>query len=242
VVGDAGAPVTPRVGDVGALGAEALVDALSAAAASREQVVLALSGGTSPNAVLEQLPGRLPAAVLAKLRLTWTDERVVPYGGAWSTWDPLVNRRAAHERWLCHLQSPVLEVPLWEGQGTSVQAAVRYTERWRGELGSRIDVLLLGFGPDGHLASLFPDHPGLDASDVITVVDDAPKPPPVRLSLTLPALRTADRVVGLATGRDKGSVLRRALDGDVRLPLGRYVPRAVVWVVDPPAAEALECT
>ncbi len=229
-------------GDVGSTGADRLVAAIEAAAAEREEVVLCLSGGTSPNAVLDHLPGRLSASLLARLRLTWTDERAVPYAGDWRTWDSAVNRRSAHERWLSRERAPVVEVPLWEGAGAPEDAAARFAARWASALGARIDVLLLGFGPDGHLASLFPDHPALSAPGVVVVVRDAPKPPPVRLSLTLPALRTAERVVGLATGADKGAALARARAGDVRLPLGRYVPPRVEWVVDRAAADALEST
>lgn len=227
--------------DLGAVGADRLLAALSAVGACVDEVVLCLSGGTSPNAVLDRLPGRVPDPLRGRLRLTWTDERLVPYAGPWSTWDPAVNRRAAHERWLSRDATGVAEEPLWGGAGSPEAALAAFERRWAA-LGSRIDVLLLGFGPDGHLASLFPGHAALAATGPAALVTDAPKPPPARITLTLPALRTAQRVVGLCAGADKGSVLRRALAGDEALPLGRYVPRAVEWVVDRAAAEALEAS
>ncbi len=225
--------------DVGAAAAERLVEALLAARG--ERVVLGLSGGSSPDGVLAALPGRLPDGLLRRLVLVWVDERVVPYSGAWDTWDPQLNRRAVHERWLQHERVVVAEAPMWEGVGAPAEAADAFAARWARELGA-LDVWLLGFGPDGHVASLFPGHPALDAPGDVVLVTDAPKPPPVRLTLTLRALRTARRVIGLCTGADKGRALARALRGDEGLPLGRYGAPAVEWVVDRAAADALEQT
>lgn len=225
--------------DLGATGADLLLAALAEAGAPGDEVVLCLSGGTSPNAVLDRLPGRLPSDLRGRIRLTWTDERLVPYGGPWPGWDAAINRRAAHERWLSRDPGAVVEAPLWTGEGAPEAALAAWERRWAA-LGSRIDVLLLGFGPDGHLASLFPGHPALAATGPAVLVSDAPKPPAARISMTLPALATATRVVGLCAGAEKGGVLRRALAGDESLPLGRYVPRAVGWVVDRAAADALE--
>ena len=74
------------------------------------------------------------------------------------------------------------------------------------------DVLMLGIGPDGHIASLFPGHPGLDATDAIAIaVHDSPKPPPDRVSLTFEALNRAQSVWFVASGHGKADAVRRAL-------------------------------
>lgn len=86
-----------------------------------------------------------------------------------------------------------------------------------------LDLVLLGLGPDGHTASLFPRNAVLAAGGVVAPVHSAPKPPPDRITLTLGALRAARRVVILAGGSDKRDAVRRALAGEV--PSG-MVPNA----------------
>jgi 6-phosphogluconolactonase len=78
-----------------------------------------------------------------------------------------------------------------------------------------LDLVLLGIGPDGHTASLFPGSPRLEATGFAVAVHDAPKPPPERVSLTLPVLREARQVLILATGEDKADAVAKAREGVV---------------------------
>jgi 6-phosphogluconolactonase len=73
--------------------------------------------------------------------------------------------------------------------------------------------VLLGMGPDGHTASLFPGHPALHADGTVVAVRDAPKPPPERVSLTLRTLNAAHRLVLLVTGEGKADALARVVAG-----------------------------
>ena len=75
------------------------------------------------------------------------------------------------------------------------------------------DLILLGMGPDGHTASLFPDHPLLDVDDGkwISSLDDSPKPPPERITMTLPLINHSRRIAFVATGAEKKTSFQRAI-------------------------------
>ncbi|MGZ4651062.1 MAG: 6-phosphogluconolactonase, partial [Kineosporiaceae bacterium] len=102
------------------------------------------------------------------------------------------------------------------------------------------DVLLLGVGPDGHVASLFPEHPALyETERTVVGVRGAPKPPPVRTSLTMPVIRTASEVWLLAAGAEKAAAVAMALSsaGEVAVPAaGAQGTRATLWLLDRAAA------
>jgi 6-phosphogluconolactonase len=99
----------------------------------------------------------------------------------------------------------------------------------------RLEVLLLGMGPDGHTASLFPGNPALEAEGLAVGVRDSPKPPPERISLTLPALRAAERTFMLAAGEDKAEAVLRASRGEV--PAGMVA--GPTFMIDRAAASRL---
>jgi 6-phosphogluconolactonase len=106
------------------------------------------------------------------------------------------------------------------------------------------DVALLGVGPDGHCASLFPGHPGtrkLDAS--VIAVHDSPKPPPTRLSLSFPALDVARQIWFVVSGESKAEAVAQAVGGAPREEIPSAGPRGqdrTLWLVDRAAASKLE--
>ena len=97
-----------------------------------------------------------------------------------------------------------------------------------------LDVVLLGLGEDGHTASLFPGHPALEEPSRRVLAVVGPKPPPWRMTLTLPVLNAARSVLNLVAGAGKRDAVRRALDGDLSVPAARVTKTQ--WMLDSAAA------
>ncbi|NMO17357.1 6-phosphogluconolactonase [Pyxidicoccus fallax] len=199
--------------------ARSLQDAL----ATRPRASLALSGGGTPGPAYR---------ALADLKLPWervdvffVDERFVPPDHADS------NYRLVEDTLLKPLRLPSSQVFRMEGEREDRDAAARDYEA---KLPPVLDVVLLGIGPDGHTASLFPGHPALEEQQrrVLSVV--GPKPPPWRMTLTLPVLLSARAVLNLVAGAGKADAVRRALAGDLSLPAARVTNTQ--WMLDPAAA------
>jgi 6-phosphogluconolactonase len=108
----------------------------------------------------------------------------------------------------------------------------------------RLDIVWLGIGPDGHVASLFPGHPALrDRTRWVVAIDDAPKPPPARLTLTLQALGLAHSLWIAALGDSKAEVVHATLEEPASLlpaALATRASPAPLWLLDPAAARKLE--
>jgi 6-phosphogluconolactonase len=184
-------------------------DAVARAAADMLQGMLAeglgsvvLAGGSTPHRMYQLLQ---PGPAWARVTALFGDERCVPPE------DPESNYRMAFADLLSRVHPA--NVHRMPGELGAEEAARRYEEvvaRY-----SPLDVVLLGMGPDGHTASLFPGAPELAAQGLVAPVHNAPKPPPDRVTLTLPALRAARRVVFLVTGADKADAVLLASRGEV---------------------------
>jgi 6-phosphogluconolactonase len=226
------------VAEPGAL-AEALAARLErearAAVAARGSFAIALPGGS----VATTLFPRLATAAVdwSRSHFFWVDERAVPPA------DPESNFGAARALWLGPARVPSARVHRMRGDGPNLDQAARgYEAELRRALGDppRLDVALLGVGPDGHVASLFPGHRLLDETGrQVAALDDAPKPPPRRLTLTPAALAAARLLVVAAFGAGKAEAVRAALD-DPRspLPVARVTraAAAALFLLDPEAA------
>lgn len=232
---------------VAAAAAARLVTRLVDAQAARGSASVALTGGGIGIATLRAVaasPAR-DAVDWQALDVWWGDERFLPTG------DPERNETQAREALLdlVGLDSErVHAMPASDGpDGDDVDAAaVRHAaeieeaaRRADAEGRSLFDVVLLGVGPDAHVASLFPEHPALHDERPVVPVRGAPKPPPLRISLSFPTLADADEVWLLATGEAKRDAVELALSGAGRMqaPAAEVGGRSrTLWLLDREAA------
>ena len=155
----------------------------------------------------------------------WADERAVPASS------PDSNFGLADSLWLRKSGASLSSIhPMHADHPDLKAAAAAYGDELVRVLGKtpRLDLLLLGVGPDGHVASLFPGHSALSEEHRLALpIVDAPKPPPRRLTLTLPMLTSAERVIVMALGESKAAVMREALrQKDAQLPVSIVLRRA----------------
>ncbi|EYT80464.1 MULTISPECIES: 6-phosphogluconolactonase [unclassified Streptomyces] len=228
-----------------------LITKIVDAQASTGSASVVLTGGRNGNGVLAALaaaPAR-DAVDWTRLDLWWGDERFLPEG------DPERNITQARQALLDSVPLDPKRVhimPASDGPyGTDVEAAAdAYAEELARAAGPEnhgavpaFDVLMLGVGPDTHVASLFPEHPGVRETERTVVgVHGSPKPPPTRISLTLPAIRSAREVWLLAAGEDKANAVAMALSGagEVQAPAAGAHGRArTLWLLDTAAAAQL---
>jgi 6-phosphogluconolactonase len=231
-----------------------LVTRVLDAQAQRGRAGVVLTGGTVGTMALRAVAASPAARAVdwSRVDLWWGDERFLPSG------DGERNETQARDALLDALAGlglppeRVHPMPASDGpDGDDPDAAAR---RYAAELARVaredgvpgnvpvLDVLLLGVGPDGHVASLFPEHPSLEdggAGTDLTVIPvrDAPKPPPTRLSLTLPVITSAEEVWCVVDGEGKADAVAEALSGPGRLPASRVSgTRRTLWLVDHGAA------
>ena len=174
---------------------------------------IALAGGQTPRRAYELL-----AAIEGSWRhvhLWLGDERCVPED------DPESNARMIRESLYAHARAEPPSLHAVSCPEHPEDAAWLYGLEVRERVPEEtFDIVLLGMGPDGHTASLFPGQPALDVRVAPCVaVRDAPKPPPHRVTLTLPVLRRARTTLLLVTGAEKADALTRARGGDRSLPV-----------------------
>jgi 6-phosphogluconolactonase len=215
--------------------AEALHSLLDAAAASRGRAILAIPGGRSPGPVLTALAGLCEPFLTERLHLLWLDERAVPIG------HPDRNDAPTLAAWQAGGALPAHVYPMPAEQDDLEAAAASYSQVLRAATNGSgiIDVCLIGIGEDGHIASLFPHHGGLQELADVFVITDSPKPPARRLSMSLPVLHRARQHVVLALGKAKGEVAKKArLGPDKSLPVSLLPSSKTVWYLDDAAVEA----
>jgi len=220
-----------------------LVVALLDAQSARGVAHVSLTGGSMGSELVASLGG-VPARNAvdwSQVHVWWGDERYLPAGHADR------NDTQNDEAGLSALGLDPAKVHRVAGPDTTADAeesAQAYSAAVRGSGGGAFDVMVLGVGPDGHVASLFPHHPAAGTTDAIAVaVHDSPKPPPVRVSMTRECLERSREVWFIVSGADKADALRRCVDGaPFETTPGAHVhgEERTLWLVDTDAAADLD--
>jgi 6-phosphogluconolactonase len=231
---------------VAAAVAERFLQRLVAAQGRGEEPQVALTGGSIAQAVHRQIALLAPDHDVDWSRVVfwWGDERYVAPDSAERN---ALDARAAFLDVVGATE--VHEIPSTAAAPDVDGAATTYSDLLRSAGAGEFDLVMLGMGPDGHVASLFPGLPQVDVDDRIAVpVTQSPKPPPERVSLTFAALNRTRATWFLVTGEEKADAVRRALadDGDVHETPARGIsPTPIngagetIWFLDLAAASLL---
>lgn len=221
-----------------------LVDVQSARGSA--SVVLTGGGvGIATLTELREIPAR-DAVDWSRVDLWWGDERFLPSGNAER------NETQARAALLDHVridQARVHAMPAADAASDAETAAQRYADELLAAAQPedhgpvpQFDVLLLGLGPDAHIASLFPESPAMYDVRTVVGVRGAPKPPPVRVTMTLAAINSAREIWVLAAGLEKARAVSLALGGagGVQVPAAAVAGRRrTLWLLDAAAASKL---
>ncbi|KAF5828743.1 hypothetical protein DUNSADRAFT_17121 [Dunaliella salina] len=220
-----------------------VLEAAEAAIAQRGAFTLVLSGGSLPNLLSGLVdPKQAAGAAFDKWYVMYVDERNVPHDHPDST------HKAVREALLSKVGIPPENIIAIAENTPVEQAAINYEGRMiglpptvlpRNEANFPVcDLILLGLGPDGHIASLFPNHPALAITDRwIAPVSNSPKPPPERITFTLPVINAAKEVIVVAGGESKAEIVQRvlevqALPGALPAQLVRPKTGKLYWYLD----------
>jgi 6-phosphogluconolactonase len=226
--------------------ADEVVHAAKAAISQRGRFTFVLSGGSTPRSLFTLLAANASSALpWEQVFFFWGDERHVPPNNSES------NFRMAQETLLSKLPIPPVNIFRIPSENPDAAAAAEaYEQTLRkffalkpGEF-PRFDLILLGMGPDGHTASLFPETTALQEKSCLVVANRVEKLSTSRITLTLPVLNAARCVAFLVSGSDKAAALREVLEGDA--PKEKYPSKLVrpedgklIWFVDRAASSEL---
>jgi 6-phosphogluconolactonase len=224
-----------------------LVTAIVAAIEARGAAHVVLTGGGTGIKLLMRVEDHAADVDWTKVHVYFGDERFVPAD------DDERNEKQAREALLDDLAIPVSHIhaiPASDGEfGDDIEAAAAYYEKVladhapAGEPTPAFDVHLLGMGGEGHVNSLFPDTAAVrETARFVIAVTDSPKPPPRRVTLTLPAVQRSREVWMVVSGEEKADAVAAAIGGaaPVDVPAaGAVGTEATVWLLDEAAASKL---
>jgi len=224
--------------------AEEFIRAARTAIGACGRFTVALAGGSTPKGLYSLLATNYANFAWNRVFLFFGDERHVP------PTDPESNYRMANESFITKIAIPAENVFRVPAENSDASAAAldyenqlrRFFELKPGEF-PRFDLILLGMGPDGHTASLFPDSPALDEKTCLVIANWVAKFNSNRITFTFPVLNRAAEVMFLASGADKADMVRQVLEAKNAplLPSQRVQPTdgQLLWMLDEAAAAKL---
>jgi 6-phosphogluconolactonase len=236
--------VLANAGDLFHAAAEEFVRVGRTAIGAQGRFTVALAGGSTPKALYSLLAANYASFAWNRVFLFFGDERHVP------PTDPQSNYRMVNESLLTKITIPAENVFRVTAENPdAAAAALEYEERIRrffelrpGEF-PRFDLILLGMGPDGHTASLFPDSPALDEQSRLVVSNWVAKFNTDRITFTFPVLNHANEVMFMTSGADKADMLHQVLEGKNTPPFPSQKVQPsdgkLLWMIDEPAAAKL---
>jgi 6-phosphogluconolactonase len=224
--------------------AEEFIRVARTAIGAQGRFTVALSGGSTPKALYSLLASSYATFAWNRVFLFFGDERHVP------PTDPESNYRMVQESLLSKITIPAENVfrvraenPDADAAATDYEAQLRRFFALKPNEFPRFDLILLGMGPDGHTASLFPDSAALEEPSRLVVANWVEKFKTHRITFTFPVLNRAAEVMFLASGPDKAEMLHQVLEGknSPPLPSQRVQPSdgKLLWMLDEPAAVKL---
>ncbi|RNA15875.1 6-phosphogluconolactonase [Brachionus plicatilis] len=226
-----------------------IVQAIETLSPNREFITIGLSGGSLIKQLSDELPNHKQKldAHIPKLRFLFCDERFVPLDHDDCTYYGFLKNN-----FFKNLNIPPENVfPIKADAENVGKCAADYESKMKNLLNSNkgFDILLLGIGPDGHTCSLFPGHKsfidGSNSQSLVIPVCDSPKPPPQRVTLTLPYINNSSYLFFCAVGENKASMLKKILeDKDLSLPSANVRPASgegvLKWFIDQAASKDLK--
>jgi 6-phosphogluconolactonase len=226
--------------------AEEIAHLAGQAICSHGEFTLCLTGGATPASTYELLATRFQLSVDWKeVQFFWGDERCVAPD------DPASNFGMANRTMLSKLAIRSEQIHRMRGEDEPAQAAQEYEHELRSffrlELPGAFpsfNLLLLGLGENAHVASLFPHHPALQEKTRLAVAVEVDAVPRRRISLTMPVINSAERVMFLVSGETKAAAVRSILQGSPdpeQYPAQLVKPRSgeIIWLIDQAAASEL---
>jgi 6-phosphogluconolactonase len=212
--------------------AEYFVARSSEAVAQKGFFTVALSGGSTPKALYQLLAESFQAqAPWSRTHFFWSDERHVPPD------HPDSNYRMTNEAMLSHVPVPEGNVHRIHGENPDAAEAAREYE----QTVQQLDLILLGLGPDGHTASIFPGSEVLHETVRLVAAPWVEKFNTYRITMTLPLLNSGASVLFLVSGAEKAEILKEVIEGPKKYPAQFVQPThgQLLWMLDKDAASRL---
>ena len=203
------------------------------------RINVAISGGAVTTSLLPSLLPQVNQVDWSRVRVWLVDERYVPAGHAErnddQAWEGFFHAAAGVE----FVRMPTSDATA-PGEGSLDEATAVFAQTWARLMGrASFDIALIGMGPDGHICSLFPGRVDMDEASPILAIRNSPKPPPERITVSMPVMRACGEVWLTTAGSAKADALGRAFAGTSPLDIpvaGILTPTTRVYLDEPAAA------